>query len=47
MAPAIMLARSATECRAARGRRSVTPRKVGVSPTASTTTNKVRKAEMT
>jgi hypothetical protein len=44
--PAIMLARTATRRRAVRGSPSVTARKVGVSPIGSTTTNKVRKAEM-
>jgi hypothetical protein len=46
MAPAMMLARTATLRRAACGRLSVTARKVGVSPIGSTTTNKVSNAEI-
>jgi len=46
MTPAIILARTATRRRAVRGSLSVTATKVGVSPIGSTTTNKVRKAEM-
>src|SRR5439155_1525412 len=45
IAPAMMLARTATLRRAVRGSPSVIARKVGVRPTGSTTTNKVRKAE--
>jgi hypothetical protein len=40
------VAPTATRRRAVRGSLSVTARKVGVSPIGSTTTNKVRKAEM-
>ena len=46
IAPAMRLARMATLRRAARGKPSVTARKVGVRPTGSTTTRRVIRAEM-
>jgi hypothetical protein len=46
IAPAMMLARTATLRRAGRGRSSVTARKVGTSPTGSTTTKSVSSAEI-
>ena len=46
IAPAMMLARTATLRRARRGRPSVTARKVGARPIGSTTTNNVTSADM-
>src|SRR6202795_3561131 len=46
IAPAMMLARTATLRRDGRGKSSVTARKVGTSPTGSTTTSSVSSADM-